>query len=170
VAPSKVLVSDGRLVARVGAARAEPTRLAELGGRVLGAHGEAAIEAASTSARLASYRLADLNGRVLWTADGAPAPCATRAGAEGGALPTVGERGGETHARVEACAGVRRLDAAESSVREAAHWAAARAVQPTVRVSADAARAPEPGGARGLLAPMARVAAAPRREGVAWAR
>jgi hypothetical protein len=168
VTPSKVLVSDGQVLACVGTARAAPLRLADLGGRVLEG-GHERTEREITSARLGSYRLTELGGRVLST-DGALASLTTRAGAEGGALPTIGECAGDTHARVSARTGARRIASAEAPVREAAHWASARAMQPTVRVCSEASRAPEPGGARGFAAPMARVSAMPRREGAEWGR
>jgi hypothetical protein len=169
VTPSKVLVSDGQVLASVGTARAASLRLADLGGRVLEG-GHERTEREVTSARLGSYHLTELGGRVLSTADGALSSLATRAGAEGGALPTIGEFAGDTHARVTARAGVRRIASAEAPVREAAHWASARAMQPTVRVCSESSRAPEPGGARGLAAPMARVSVVPRREGAEWGR
>ena len=168
VAPSKVLVSDGQVLSCVGSARAAPFRLSDLGGRVLES-GHERTEREVTSARLGSYRLTELGGRVLST-DGALAPLTTRSGAEGGALPTIGERAGDTHARVDARAGVRRIAPTEAPVRESAHWASARAIEPTVRVCSEVSRAPEPGGARGFAAPMARVAVVPRREGAVWAR
>ncbi len=121
------------------------------------------------TAKSAPLRLGELGGRVLSTAD-ALASLATRSGAEGGALPTTGECAHDTHARLNARAGVRRIASAEAPVRESAHWASAGAMQPTVRVCSEVSRAPEPGGARGFAAPMARVAVVPRREGAVWTR
>ena len=89
----------------------------------------------------------------------------TRCGAEGGALPTIGERVGETHARVDARSGVRRTASDPTDVRGSAFWAGGRAVQPTLRVCADSSRAVEFGAARGHAAPMARVEARPSVDG-----
>jgi hypothetical protein len=164
--PSKVLVSGGKIAAEISSSRPAPLVVpttAGIGTRAL--HRVERTEREVHSARLGAYRLADLNGRVLAT-DGAPEPAArTRCGAEGGALPTIGERANETHARVDARSGVRRTVSEPADVRGSAFWAGGRAVQPTLRVCADSSRAVEFGAARGHAAPMARVEARPSVDG-----
>lgn len=163
VTPSKVLVSSGSVVAELGTSRPAPVRLAELGGRAMPV-GVERSEGLVHTARFGAYRLADLGGRVLATESALEPATRTRCGAEGGPLPTVGERSGETHARVDARAGVRRIWSETAPVRGAAHWAGGGAVQPTLRVCAEPARAEvvSMGAARGFAAPMARVEPSPR--------
>jgi hypothetical protein len=173
VMPSRVLASTGHLVSEVDTARAAPLRLAELGGRALGGLDRSAQDVATS--RLEAYRLADLNGRVLGTLDGNAAPASTRFGSEGGALPVIGEHGGERHARVEAQSEARRLAGSHAPLREASHSvgpAGVARVAPTLRVCGDARAGyqPEPS-AVGIAGPMARVAVGPtRREETAWFR